>query len=210
MALYPASLVQARIEAWFSKNHRKHHVARRAWVKLKGYALVVAATDYGLRPQMPPEEKEKALAHAWEDFTIAMRGYGDNVATGFLLQMFSSLDAAAGRGLGLAMTEAINAADAKAARDGVVRRYEQEHIDAPVVFKADGFIMPYAVPRSGAPVKDWVRDHEDEDVAEVIIEHLRTRYDVEEQVASVRVPRKAPEMAARGHLRLVHDSGTGT
>ncbi len=209
MALYPASLVQARIEAWFSKNHRKHHVARRAWVKLKGYALVVAATDYGLRPSSKPGEKEAALSYVWEDFTIAMRGYGDNVATGFLLQMFSSLDAAAGRGLGLAMTEAINAADAKAAREGVVRRYEATHLEAPVVFKSDGFIMPYAVPLTGAPLKDWVRDNEDEDVAEVIIEHLRERYAVERQVAEVRVPKKPPAMAERGHLKLVHDSGAG-
>lgn len=209
MALYPAALVQARIEAWFTKHHKKHHAARRAWVKLKGYALVVAAADYGLRPSSKPAEKEKAMSYAWEDFTLAMRGYGDNVSTGFLLQMFSALDAAAGRGLGLAMTEAINAADTKAEREGVVRRYEADYLKAPVVFKSDGFIMPYAVPCSGAPLNDWVRDHEDEDVAEVIVEHLRERFGVEEQVAEVRVPKKTPVMAQRGHLKLVHDSGAG-
>ena len=206
MALYPASLVQARIDAWFAKNNTKHHVARRAWTKLKGYALVVAATDYGLRPKSKATDKDKALSYAWEDFTVAMRGYGDNVSTGFLLQMFSSLDAPACRSLGLAMSEAINAADVKAERDGVVRRYGKEYLDAPVVCKGDGFILPYAVPHSGAPVADWVRDHEEEDVAEVIIEHLRERHGAEEQVAEVRAPRKPTHMASRGHLTLVHNS----
>lgn len=210
MPNYPAALVKAHIEAWFKKAPAKYHQARRAWIKLKGYALVVAATDYGLRPRSPDDEKDKALAYAWEDFTLAMRGYGDNAVTGFLLQLFSTLDAAGCKSLGAAMTVAIKAADDKASRDGVVRRYTQVYTDAPVIFDPQGFCMPYAVPCSGAPLADWVRDHEDEDVAETILEELRARHGAEEQATAARAPRKTPQMAQRGHLKLVHDSASGS
>ena len=208
MPHYPAALVKTHIENWFKKAPTKNHRARRAWVKLKGYALVVAASDYGLRPRSSEAEKDKALAYVWEDFTIAMRGYGDNAVTGFLLQILSSLTPAGCKSLGEALATAVKAADDKASLDGVVRRYEQVYIDAPVIYDAQAFRMPYAVPIAGAPIADWVRDHEDDDVAEVILEELRARHAAAEQGAAVRVPRKAPKMAERGHLRLVHDSAS--
>jgi|LakMenEpi03Aug12_release.lakeMendotaPanAssembly.Ray.scaffolds.fasta_scaffold12096_4 hypothetical protein len=222
--IYNGALVQARIDAWFRK-HKQHKASFRVWTKLKGYVYVLAATDYHMRPRSPEVDKQRALSYAWEDVTIALRGYGDNAITGFMLHMLATLpDDKTRQSLGAAWEAAVQSGDRQAEQDRVARRYALEYLKEPIICDMNAFTKPCVLPLYGAPVEDYVSDNEDEEVAAVILERLRERHgdgvpkpavdepEKDEPETAVPAPRtRTPAMTqlSRGHLRLISADSDG-
>jgi hypothetical protein len=221
--MYNGALIQARIDAWFRKN-KQHKAAFRVWTKLKGYVYVVAATDYHMRPRSSETDKQRALSYAWEDVTLALRGYGDNAITGFMLHMLATLpDDKTRQSLGAAWEAAVQSGDRQAEQDRVQRRYALEYLKDPPICDMNAFTKPCVLPLYGAPVEDYVSDNEDEEVAGVILERLRERHGTGVPQPAVEEPEKdkqetgapaarvrTPAMTqiTRGHLRLICPTDT--
>ena len=129
--------------------------ARRALNKLQFLVLGTAWVEYALwDPDMAPED---AMAYAWEDMGIALRGYGDAALTGAVVHFWSGVGKEhweAGREiLNEALQQAEDNTSATVARR-FLRKYRQQLVRTPDMgFKG----LPAVIPVTGPRVRDWAR-----------------------------------------------------
>lgn len=153
--LFPYKQFEADVGKGFLGGGPEKAVLRTAWSKLKGQAVVTAAVDYGLRPSSTPAERDAALAKAWEDIYIAFKGYGDNILTGFLLQVWHYVEKKSREELRRVLQEACDKVDRYYEEHSIRRRYLEKYWSAPVRSSPGDFCEPTALPISGRPLRDW-------------------------------------------------------
>ncbi len=129
--------------------------ARRALNKLQFLVLGTAWVEYALwDPEVDPRD---AMAHAWEDMGIALRGYGDAALTGAVIHFWSGVGKenwdAAREILDEALQQAEDNTSATAARR-YLRKYRAKAARTPDMgFKG----LPAVIPVTGPRVRDWAR-----------------------------------------------------
>jgi len=152
---FPYKQFEDEIDKWFRDPEPSKAVLRTAWSKLKGMAAVNAAVDYGLRPDSTKEQREIALSRAWEDVYIALKGYGDNILTGPILQLWHYVLKGDRDSLHQALSSACENVDRYYQQHGVRRRYLEKYWTADVKSDASQFQEPTALPIEGRPLRDW-------------------------------------------------------
>ncbi len=125
---------------------------KRACRKLEFMVLATAWVDYALwDPEVDPRD---AMAWAWEDMAIALKGYGDSSLTGAVVHFWTALGSEHWE-QGRAM---LNKAD-REAEDGtpatVARRYLEKYRNKSIRTPDMGFKLPAIVPVSGPRLRDW-------------------------------------------------------
>jgi hypothetical protein len=186
------------------------------WEKFKGYALVCAVIDYGLRPSHSAEEQLILISLAWEDLTVALRGYGDSMSTGFALELITSAEADEVLEVWYVMLQrAVDAADKQATKEGMISRYDGDVHQAKLLNDIEQMSQPrtVATPLCGGAHTRWVRANHTDAVAEAIFEQLRARFGhlpasvlpppVGMQPRKYGIQRGAPRVVSRQHLTVI-------
>lgn len=194
--LFPYEQFRSDIDKWFRTEGRQQPVLRTAWAKLKGLAIVTASVDYGLRPNSTEDEQHQALAKAWEDVYIAFKGYGDNILTGPMLQLWHYTTEKQRKSLHSALTEACASVDAFYNEHSIRRRYLQKYWKANVKSKPTHFQEPTALPISGRPLQDWSYNSGVEpEVMEQVMHEIEVREQSRRALAAQAAPKSRPPTA---------------
>ncbi len=199
--MFPYKKFEQDINKWFVSKNDSNAAARTAWSKFKGLVAVSAAVDYGMRPSSTEDERDVALAKAWEDAYIAFKGYGDNTITGPILQLWHYVREKDRKSLHKTLKDACEAVDVFYAEHGVRRRYLEKYWKAAVRSSPDQFKEPTALPLNGRPLQDWTSD---EGYDYETLEQVMHEIEIKEQA------RAAAKAASNGSRRRPASSGAGT
>lgn len=123
-----------------------------------------AVIDHGLMDMKTQEDCEAAYARAWEDFGIALRGFGSAFLTGAVVEFWLAVPKdrweEARKVLNAALLEAENTTS-----DAVVRQYLKPYYLAGVRTPDEGYPFPTLLPVYGKRAYRWVTEvlgHRDE------------------------------------------------
>lgn len=159
----------------------------RVYAKLKLVLAVISITDYA-------QEGDAALACAWEELDVAVRGYGDELLTGIIIQLWRYLPSDRHREFRSALKRAFAAASA-ATSTTVFRLHEEKYRLAEVNDPSKGWGFPTAVPLRGPRLQDWAK------VAGYPPEQLEAAFAL--LYAEKRLIDEAPMPPKGNHLRLL-------
>lgn len=121
----------------------------RVYAKLKLILTVISITDYS-------QEGEGALACAWEEVDVAFRGFGDELLTGIIIQLWRYLPESRQREFRSTLKRAFSAANAATSPD-VFRLHEEKYRLAEINDPTKGWAFPTAVPLRGPRLQDWAK-----------------------------------------------------
>jgi hypothetical protein len=197
---FPHAKFKAAISAWFTENGDRNRACATAWEKLCGTTIVVAQVDYGMRKASTAKERDEALACAWEDTFIAFKGYGDNVVTGSLLQIWHYVKPEDRESLREAIETACTDVTAYYKKNGVRWRYLARYRNASVKSLPEDFTLPTALPTSGRALADWAGD---EGYDPEVIEEVMHASEVQEQSKAVRAALSAPKVSANPRGQII-------
>jgi len=132
--------------------------ARRALNKLQFLVLGTAWVEYALwDPEVDPRD---AMAHAWEDLGIALRGYGDAALTGAVIHFWSGVGKERWEGGREILDEALQQAEDNTSAT-VARRYLRKYREKAARTPDMGFAgLPAVIPVTGPRVRDWARTND--------------------------------------------------
>jgi hypothetical protein len=140
---YPYNMLLSAIDAWVDKTVLLAR-CKNTWVKIKGYAWVMAAVDYNLRESSIPERHEEIMSLVWEDIGAAFRGQGDHITTALVVELFSTLTDEQQFALKLTIVKALTEASEFCEKNSITQRYGPAE-------RAEAIISSY----------EHVRDHPD-------------------------------------------------
>jgi hypothetical protein len=176
---FPFAVLRDAIDDWFRGRGRRHTMARLAWTKLKCQAGIIAFVDYDGDPGGDRPQDRDALAWAWEDITMGFRGFGDNIVTGPILQMWHFLPAADRGDLCDRIDRCLIAIEVLCTSSTVHQRYPVRYRQGEMPRDPSGFQQPIALPVGGRLSRSWARDHgRDPDTIDDVIRHSLLESDV--------------------------------
>lgn len=131
------------------KGHKSFY---RSYRKFKCLLGVYAYVDFP--DDATPEQR---LAWAWEDADLAFRGYGENLLTGALLQMWTHTHGDEQDRFHEVITAALDAAN-EATDPSTPRRYLAGVRAKPVRKGGNDFDLPQELPVRGPRLREWAED----------------------------------------------------
>lgn len=134
----------------------KPGVARRSLKKLKMSVLAAAWIDHCLWD--PEVDKEQAMAWAWEDMSIAFRGYGESSSTGVVIELWTMVGKERWPEFRKAVDKGLSDAERRTKKT-VRRRYMSKHLKLRSRSPDDGFELPCAVPTGGRVLRNWALEN---------------------------------------------------
>ncbi len=147
---YAYEVLEKGLDAFVGKLNSP--AATRALRRMKFQVLAIAWTECDI--WKPGVDREEALAYAWQDLDIALRGYGDSAITGAIIHFWMQV----GEENWAAGMEALNKAgmDAwEATPKSVPRRYVNSYRIRTVRTPAMGFDLPAIIPAFGVRLREW-------------------------------------------------------
>jgi hypothetical protein len=120
----------------------------RAYRKFRCLITIYAYMDF---LSISPKQR---LSWAWEDVDIAFRGYGDNILTGVMLQMWDHTEDEEANRFHLTITKALERANAVTDKN-CPRRYLLKWRQSRVRKGADDFADPVVLPVNGPKLREW-------------------------------------------------------
>jgi hypothetical protein len=193
---FPYEQFEADINQWFRGGGAEKAILRSAWSKMKGQIVVSAGVDYGLRPNSTAAQRAEALSKSWEDVYIAFKGYGDNIWTGFLLQLWHYVPNKQRDSLRQAIQDACDRVDAYYTEHGIRRRYLEKYWTARVRSQPSDFQEPTALPISGKPLRDWAgSEGVDYETFEQVMHEMEVREQSRRALAVQNAPKTKPPAA---------------
>lgn len=171
---------QSRIDTFFSGQDPQ---ARHAWMRVRLILHVLAATDYaGFRGDEP-------ISLAWEEFDVALRGYGDELMTGAVMYLWTQVRAHQHASFRVVLREAF-----RAARDLTAPDHEWLHAEKYRAAKIHNSSEPWtneiAIPLRGPRLVAWaVREGLDPDRLQELLRAGKERIEQESEEPGPRPPR---------------------
>ena len=156
--IFPHYPIEKAANTWFKKN-KALKSARAGWESSKAMVIASSVVNYGVRATTSSYMVAKGTGYAWEDFTVALRGHGDNIITGPLLHMWTNIYNESDRvSLGKALNGALAKIQQQCDLHGYKHRYTLECRSGPVLTDDTEFTFPVAIPSSGRPLLRWAED----------------------------------------------------
>lgn len=156
--IFPHQPIEKEVNKWFSK-HKSLRQSKAGWESSKALVIASSIVNYGVRRHTSQYKIHKAVGYAWEDYSVALRGHGDNIITGPLLHMWTHIPNHADRiSLGKAFNRALTAVQKQCHLVGYKHRYDLTCRSGPVITEDTDFTLPVAIPTSGGPLFRWAKD----------------------------------------------------
>jgi len=174
MSIYPYQIVEKALDTFFLERPNEL-LLRRSYRRFKAFVFMLATVEYEMLDGESEEQREEALSFAWEDMDLAFRGYGDNCATGFVMQLWAVLFKEDWPNFKKALEECLGEARAVANEKGVKPRYSAKYLSKPVRDLDEEFCLPTALPLSGPVIREWaIENDKDPDRLEEAMLYLET------------------------------------
>jgi hypothetical protein len=140
-------------DTWFMQNSN-HTAARRAWVKMRGMAMILAIAEHGYDVMTHREAREKCLSAAWEDIAIAFRGRGDSWTTGAVLLLFQGMAPPTRQSFARGLEKTLKAIEQHCDEHMIHSNYTAEERQCVVLTEHSQFTLPCAVAAKGGTNRD--------------------------------------------------------
>ena len=195
--IFPHQPIKREVNKWFKK-HAALREARAGWESSKALIIASSVVNYGVRTKTTPYMKAKGTGYAWEDYSVALRGSGNNIITGPLLHMWTNIYNEGDReDLGKAFNRALAEIQQLCHTHGYKHRYTLECRSGPVLTDDTEFTLPVAIPSAGRPLLRWAKDqgYDVELVREYLLDQIaesESRNDRQKLVDAARSMDKLP------------------